>query len=62
MTSGDRAPGEPPRLQSWVETWMRALRELGRATPARRATVLADIQAGSQPTLDVLRRCSASRS
>lgn len=47
-------PGGPsrlPRLESWVESWLRAIRELGEASPERRATVLADIHSGSQPTL-----------
>jgi uncharacterized hydrophobic protein (TIGR00271 family) len=39
------------RLESWGESWLRSIRELGRASPERRATVLADIQSGSQPTL-----------
>ncbi len=51
MTSGGGTPGGPSRPQSWVETWVQALRDLGRATPERRVTVLADIQAGSLPTL-----------
>jgi len=50
MASGDGASG-PPRLASFVESWLRALRELGEASPARRAAVLADVQEGSQPTL-----------
>jgi uncharacterized hydrophobic protein (TIGR00271 family) len=41
----------PPRLESWFESWLRAIRELGNVSPARRETVLLDIQAGSQPTL-----------
>src|SRR5262245_20675902 len=44
-------PGRALHLESWSESWLRALRELGQASPERRATVLADIQAGSQPTL-----------
>lgn len=50
MVNAD-GPSGSPRLQGWVENWLRAIRELGQATPARRATVLADIHAGSQPTL-----------
>ena len=50
MASGDGASG-PPRLESWVESWLRAIRGLGEASPARRATVLGDIQEGSRPTL-----------
>jgi hypothetical protein len=50
MHNADRPSGSRP-LESWVESWLRALRELGAATPERRATVLEDIQAGSQPTL-----------
>jgi hypothetical protein len=47
-------PGGPsrlPRLESWVESGLRAIRGLGEASPERRATVLADIHEGSQPTL-----------
>ena len=39
------------RLESWVESWLRAIRELGHVTPQRRAPVRVDILAGSQPTL-----------
>ncbi len=48
-------PSRLPRLESWVESGLRAIRELGQASPERRATVLADILEGSQPTLDLLR-------
>jgi uncharacterized hydrophobic protein (TIGR00271 family) len=38
------------RPASWLESGIRALLELARATPERRAEVLASIQDGSQPT------------
>ena len=37
-------------LPSWPETWVRALLTLGSVSPERRATVLEDIEIGSQPT------------
>lgn len=52
MTHGDgSSAGGPPRLQSFFEGWLDAIRGLGRVTPERRVAVLADVQAGSQPTL-----------
>ena len=42
--------GPPPRLQSWLESWVRALLELASVSSARRAEVLASIVEGSQPT------------
>jgi uncharacterized hydrophobic protein (TIGR00271 family) len=52
LTHGDgSSAGGPPRLQSFFEGWIDALRNLARVTPERRAAVLADVQAGSQPTL-----------
>ena len=42
--------GPPPRLQSWLESWIRALLELASVSPTRRAAVLASIVEGSQPT------------
>jgi uncharacterized hydrophobic protein (TIGR00271 family) len=35
---------------SWPESWLRALLNLGSVSPERRATVLRDIEIGSQPT------------
>jgi uncharacterized hydrophobic protein (TIGR00271 family) len=48
VPGGSDAP--PPRLQSWPQTWVRAVLSLGSVTPERRATVLRDIEIGSQPT------------
>jgi uncharacterized hydrophobic protein (TIGR00271 family) len=45
----DRRPASA-RPQSWTESAVRALLELARASPARRAEVLANIHEGSQPT------------
>ena len=42
---------EPSRLQSWAESWWRAIVEISNVSRERRAVVLADIEAGSQPTL-----------
>ena len=42
--------GPQSRLSSWPETWVRALFNLGSVSPERRATVLRDIEIGSQPT------------
>ena len=47
---GGRGLGSPPRLQSWLESGIRALLELAHVSPARRAAVLASIHEGSQPT------------
>lgn len=40
-----------PRLQSWAESWWRAITDLGRATQERREVVLQEVQVGSVPTL-----------
>ena len=40
-----------PRLQSWAESWWRAIADLGRATHERREVVLQEVQVGSVPTL-----------
>jgi uncharacterized hydrophobic protein (TIGR00271 family) len=45
-----RDGGPAQRLESWAESWWRAITELGRVSPARRAQVLVDIDQGSQPT------------
>ncbi|HVN85158.1 MAG TPA: DUF389 domain-containing protein [Candidatus Binatia bacterium] len=43
--------GSPRRpLQSWPEAWVRAVLSLGAVSAERRATVLEDIEIGSQPT------------
>jgi uncharacterized hydrophobic protein (TIGR00271 family) len=39
------------RRESWAESWWRALTELSGVSQERRAVVLSDIEAGSQPTL-----------
>lgn len=39
------------RLQSWAESWWRAIADLGRVTHERREVVLHEIQTGSVPTL-----------
>jgi uncharacterized hydrophobic protein (TIGR00271 family) len=38
------------RMESWAESWWRALADLSRVSPERRRTVLADVDAGSQPS------------
>jgi uncharacterized hydrophobic protein (TIGR00271 family) len=49
--SESRAGAAPHgRLQSWPESWARALLELTAVSAERRATVLSDIQVGSRPT------------
>ncbi len=50
-TSGDTATPQRWRLQSWPESWIRAVLSLGSVSPQRRAVVLSDIEIGSQPTL-----------
>lgn len=42
--------GRPSRPESWLESGIRALLELAKTSPARRAEVLVNIQEGSQPT------------
>lgn len=44
-------PAAPaPRLESWLQRWVRAAAGISRVTPERRAEVLEEIQAGSQST------------
>lgn len=45
-------PGAPERRgsQSWATAWLHAIRDVGSVSAARRAQVLDDIHAGSQPT------------
>jgi len=58
MTPPDNSTGGPPQAsqpgargrETWSTTWLRAITDLGSVTPERRRTVLADIDAGSQPT------------
>ena len=47
-----RETGAPQRTppQSWPEAWLRAVFSLGSVSAERRATVLSDIEIGSQPT------------
>jgi uncharacterized hydrophobic protein (TIGR00271 family) len=49
-TPGDPGTGRRPRPQTWPETWLRAVVDLARVSPARRAEVLDDVVVGSQPT------------
>jgi hypothetical protein len=46
--AGRTAPRPPP--QTWPEAWLHAVFSLGSVSPERRATVLNDIEIGSQPT------------
>lgn len=48
--SGDGRSSPRARPAAWPQTWMRALFELASVTPERRATVLSDIDQGSQAT------------
>jgi uncharacterized hydrophobic protein (TIGR00271 family) len=46
----DTGAQQRQRPQSWPETWARAVLDLASLTPERRATVLREIEIGSQPT------------
>jgi uncharacterized hydrophobic protein (TIGR00271 family) len=47
---GDAGATQRRRPQTWLEAWMRAVLNFGSVSPERRATVLNDIEVGSQPT------------
>lgn len=46
---GDQEPGARVR-ETWLTAWVDAIRGLGSVTPARRASILAEIDIGSEPT------------
>jgi uncharacterized hydrophobic protein (TIGR00271 family) len=48
--TGDDGSRRRLRLESWPETWIRALLGLSSVTSERRAAVLSDIEIGSRPT------------
>ena len=57
MTPDEHSPQMPPPgaaerrgSHSWATAWLHAIRDVGSVSPVRRAAVLADIHAGSQPT------------
>ncbi|TMA71546.1 MAG: hypothetical protein E6J77_26130, partial [Deltaproteobacteria bacterium] len=50
-TPGGSGAASRPRPRSWPEAWVRAVLDLTSVSAERRATVLRDIEIGSQPTV-----------